>query len=258
MIYYFSGTGNSRVVAGEIARHTADRITDIAATLPYTVAPVKESTGFVFPVYSWGVPPVVLEFIERLPESWIAYMASSDQPLWAVLTYGDEAGNACRMLEKAFARRGLKLRGAWGIEAPNIYVLLPGFDVDSKELEQSKTEKLYLRTAEIGDKIASGRWEFDVYRGAMAFLKTALIYPLFRHCGINPRKWHSTDSCIGCGKCASICPVRNIAMTESGKRKPKWGCNCTSCCACYHVCPTGAVQYGTITKGKGQKKILGK
>jgi len=27
--------------------------------------------------------------------------------------------------------------------------------------------------------------------------------------------------------------------------------DCTSCLACYHVCPQHAVQYGKKTKGKG-------
>jgi len=35
-------------------------------------------------------------------------------------------------------------------------------------------------------------------------------------------------------------------------RKPVWGMDCTSCLACYHVCPQHAVQYGKRTKDKGQ------
>ena len=31
-----------------------------------------------------------------------------------------------------------------------------------------------------------------------------------------------------------------------------WGMDCTSCLACYHVCPQHAVQYGKRTKDKGQ------
>ena len=30
------------------------------------------------------------------------------------------------------------------------------------------------------------------------------------------------------------------------------GMDCTSCLACYHVCPKHAVQYGRRTKRKGQ------
>lgn len=46
-----------------------------------------------------------------------------------------------------------------------------------------------------------------------------------------------------------ISAVGNIMMMG---RKPVWGMDCTSCLACYHVCPQHAVQYGKRTKDKGQ------
>lgn len=58
MIFYFSGTGNSRYVAEHIAVHTGDRALDICGLNPggSITAETADSIGFVFPVYSWGVP----------------------------------------------------------------------------------------------------------------------------------------------------------------------------------------------------------
>lgn len=263
MIYYFSGTGNSLAVAKIIGERIGETLRCITKCVPYIQEAEGRSIGIVCPVYSWGIPPIVVDFIARLPERLAVEAKEKEMPVWVVLTYGDEAGNALRMLEKALCKRGLELKGSWGVTAPNTYVLLPGFDTDSAELETRKAEQLEKRAVEIAEKIKSREWSTEVYRGPWASLKTGVVYPLFKRWGINTTKWHSTDACIGCGRCAHICPVGNIAMAGekmlagevvSGTGRPKWGTDCTSCCGCYHICPVGAVEYGSVTKGKGQKK----
>ena len=65
MIYYFSGTGNSRWVAEQIAKQTNDEVQSIPTVLkngaPASVA-ANERVGVVFPVYAWGVPSIVEKF----------------------------------------------------------------------------------------------------------------------------------------------------------------------------------------------------
>lgn len=266
MIYYFSGTGNSRLVAEKLGEMLGEQVRAITSCVPYEESFTGKSVGFVFPVYSWGVPPVVLDFISRLPEAEVARLRDGALPLWSVITYGDEAGDTLKMLQGALRKRGVGLAGVWGVQAPNVYVLLPGFDVDSKSVERGKLEAMGQRVKEIGEKIKKEDWATDLFRGPWAGLKTAVVYPLFRRWGVDPRKWRSTDACVGCGECARTCPVGNIAMLplagdkntgsakHKSKLKPVWGPDCTSCCGCYHVCPEGAVRYGSVTKGKGQYK----
>ena len=80
MIFYFSGTGNTRWVAERICRLLDDRLYSIADW--YTdmqtqdIQPVftfepDEQIGFIFPVYSWGPPAIVLSFIEKM--KWNGY-----------------------------------------------------------------------------------------------------------------------------------------------------------------------------------------
>lgn len=252
MIYYFSGTGNSRYAAKRLAGTTDEELRFIPQTDAYTErldTGNDLSVGFVFPIYAWGVPPIVLDFISHLPEDIIMDLKKRQLPVWCVVTCGDEAGMAVEMLRKSLAKRGLELNAAWSVIMPNVYVLLPGFGTDDKLVEQSKLRASVRRIADIGSKIISGAWEDDVVRGALPKIKTALVYPLFRKWGVNTKKWHYSDGCIGCGRCAGTCPVGNISMIEG---RPHWGNDCTSCCACYHVCPTRSAQYGKITKNMGQ------
>lgn len=252
MIYYFSGTRNSRYAAMRLGSLTGEEVRFIPATDPCheSMDPDKDrSIGLVFPVYAWGVPPIVTEFIRKWPESLIEDIKTKGLPVWCLATCGDETGMAVDMLRKVLGKRGVTLSGAWSLLMPNVYVLLPGFGTDPKEVERRKLTDAVGRIGHIAERINGRIWEEDVRLGPWPRVKTALVYPLFKKWGVNAKKWHYTDACIGCGKCARACPVDNIAMTD---RHPEWGINCTSCCACYHVCPTRGAQYGSVTKEAGQ------
>lgn len=250
MIYYFSGTGNSRYVAKQLSSSTGQTARFIPMTDPYAERfnpNTDSSIGFVFPVYSWGPAPIVLDFIRRLPQKLIEDARALKVPVWVVATCGDEAGNTIEIFRKALRCRGLELAGAWTVIMPNVYVLLPGFGTDPMPLERKKLREAPARIAGIADKIAAAQWQDDVATGSFPFLRS-IIYPLFRRWGVNPKKWHYEPACISCGKCAAACPVGNIAMVGG---HPRWGSDCTSCCACFHACPTESVQYGRITRKMG-------
>lgn len=249
MIYYFSGTGNSRYVAETLSNLLGLVKKFIPATEPGKEIETNEDIGFVFPVYSWGVPPLVLEFIEKLPDSLWETLEVGGYRLWCVMSCGDEVAMAPEMLQKSLKKRGVKADGIWSIIMPNNYVLLPGFNVDSKEIEKKKLDATPPRLLEIAEAIRNGVQGFDIVRGSIPRIKTRLVYPLFKRWGINTGKWHYTASCVGCGKCVTACPLHNVEMKE---RHPQWGDSCCSCLACYHVCPYHAVEYGKETIKKGQ------
>lgn len=257
MIFYFSGTGNSRYVAEYVANRLNDSIFDIAALKSEGIyhsfkagCRNKKTIGFVFPIYSWGVPPIVCEFIRAISDEDVRDIIAKNLRVWMIATCGDETGNAHIMFRKLLQHRGLKLDGAWSVILPNTYVLLPGFDVDDENLRKRKISEAPSRLDYISDKIEDGKWEYDLTIGSMPRLKTALVYPLFKRWGIFPKKWRSGADCISCGACASACPVGNNITMVNGR--PEWGNNCLSCLGCYHACPTHSVNYGRITEKKRQ------
>ncbi len=242
MIIWFSGTGNSRLAAQSLGRELGEQCVKMADYDP------RESAGesrviWVFPIYSWGVPPVVRRFI-----------AKAEMPAGAthhmVCTCGDDTGLADGMWRRDLGRRGWETGGAWSVIMPNTYVTMRGFDVDSREVAEAKLGAMCGRIRAIAEAIASGSRETDLTRGAMAWLKTRVIYPWFIRHAMSPRPFKALKGCIGCGRCVVSCPTGNIKL-DSAKR-PVWGDDCAFCLGCYHVCPRHAVAYGNKTRGKGQ------
>ena len=76
---------------------------------------------------------------------------------------------------------------------------------------------------------------------------TVPFNPVWCKYKLQAKDFYTTDDCIGCGKCAKLCPLNNITMEHS---RPVWKNDCTHCMACIANCPTNAIEYGTITKDK--------
>lgn len=245
MIFYFTGTGNSKWVAKQLADKQQDSLLFIPeekeGNISYTVKP-DEKIGFVFPIYSWGPPKIVLDFIRMMN-----IRNYHNHYIYFVCTCGDDIGLAKDVFCKAVSDKGWQCNAGFSVIMPNNYVLFPGFDTDTKELERKKLSEAIPVLQTINDLITVG--EKSVYKcksGRFAWIKTRLIYPSFR---IYPQKFHVTDTCVSCKKCESVCPVGNVKVFN---RKPVWGSLCTSCLACYHICPEKSVQYGKVTQNKGQ------
>lgn len=205
MIVYFSGTGNSRFVAESLGRELDERVMALTDESPLKLKFEGDSLGIVFPVYSWGVPPILLDYISQLHESFIDKITGV--PVWIIPVCGDETGEAPEMIRKALTKRGVNLSGGWSIQMPNNYVLLPGFDVDSKEVEREKIARAIPEIKRISILIKNAEWSEDFVIGSWPRLKSRIIYPLFRRWGMMPARWTSTEACVSCGKCAPVCPV---------------------------------------------------
>lgn len=249
MIYYFSGTGNSEWVARKLASLLGEQLISIAEAMAqgnyrYALQP-GEKIGWVFPTYSWGPAPIVTEFIAK----WhIDGYCPNETYCYLVTTCGDEVGLAPQMWQQAL---GTYIIGnaTFSVQMPNNYILLPGFDVDSAELEQQKKHDAIARVEHIAKMIEGTACVNDVVVGSWKRLKSKLIYPLFKKYYTSDKGFRTDEKCNGCAFCEKSCPMHNIEM-HSGK--PTWKGNCAMCLSCIHRCPKRAIQFGSITRNKGR------
>lgn len=244
MILYFSGTGNSRALAEQLASHTGDavfRLEDEAAAIPAC----SERVIWVFPIYSWGLPEPIVRAIRN-----IAISDADIVPHYMAATCGDDAGYADRQWRRLVSGRGWTAAAAFTVLMPNTYTMMKGFDVDAPDVARRKLSAFPGRAARIAGSILGGATESDVTRGRFAWIKSRIIYPWFMRYAVSTRPFHATAACIGCGRCARECPQGVIKMDGD---RPHWNSRrCALCERCYHQCPVRAIAYGKATEGKGQ------
>jgi Pyruvate/2-oxoacid:ferredoxin oxidoreductase delta subunit len=239
-IFYFSGTGNSLVLARKLAADLGAEVKSIAAYLKNPVDIETDILGIVTPVYCLDVPPVVAHFLQVLRLKNTPY-------IFAVANMGATAGETLGSMKKLLAGRGIKMQAGFIVPMPDCSIVFPSPD----KLKQEMLAKLPERLSTIVFDVKAKR-END------ASLSTCPV------CGfVNKTGWVvmdnilsvksrsvSNDKCVGCGICAQVCPANCITMKDS---KPVFAAGCYSCFACAQWCPKSAISVGFLTPGSHSK-----
>lgn len=243
MIYYFSGTGNSRYAAEKLAILTDDKCVSIASIFNGTVKSVSgrtDVTGFVFPVYYSGLPEMVKRFASH-PE----IKGHLGEYVYSVITCGADSAAAELKLGKELGRNP---DFSVPLKMPDNYVIC--FDIESKEKSREKLKAADEKLDKIGkviNKKAAG--------SKMVFKKkmlTAVMYPFYNLCRITAL-FRADENCTGCGLCEKICPEKAIEIKEG---RPEWvKKKCQHCTACINRCPNAAIQFGRGTEKRGRYYI---
>ena len=259
MIFYFSGCGNSRHVAETIAAGLYDNLVFIPEAAreghyEYELAE-DERLGFVFPIYAWAPPKLVLDFVEKLKIKVGPSTGSGTlNYLYFACTCGDNCGHTERVFRKAVEEKGWSLSACFSVQMPETYIGMPGFKLDTSENAQLKINRADGMLTRYILRLINKEHFSEMVVGSLAWLKTYLVNPGFNRSATDDSKYCVTEACIHCGKCVEVCPLKNITFEES---RPKWNGHCTMCMACYHHCSVNAIQYGKATVGKGQYYFKG-
>ena len=247
MIFYFSGCGNSKYVAETIAAGLNDNLTFIPEAAreghyDYTLAE-GERLGFVFPIYSWAPPRLVLDFVKKLQ------LKAKPDYLYFACTCGDNCGLTEKVFRKSVEEKGWSLSACFSVQMPETYIGMAGFKLDTPENAKLKIDKANDLLKRNITRLINKAYFSEMVVGSLAWLKTYLVNPGFNRSATDDSKYHVTEACIHCGKCVEACPLKNITLEEG---RPKWHGHCTMCMGCYHHCPVNAIQYSKATAGKGQ------
>ena len=255
MIFYFSGTGNTRWAAEELAAATQERLLFIPEELKtaceYTLEE-GERIGFCFPVHGWQPPHIVREFVKRL-----TLHTTNNTPLishyaYALCTCGDSIGLSMQMLYKELAPKGIMIQSYQSLTMPESYVCLPFMYTDTPEREYRKLSQAKKDLDGFIKVVNERQADYcQLTLGLTPWTFSHVIGAYFNRFMISDKKF-TVDSnvCTHCGRCAKECPVDDIVFNGI----PKWKHNssCTCCLSCYHHCPVHAINYGRITRKRGQ------
>lgn len=288
MIFYFSGTGNTKWAASKLAAATREDLISIAPYMreddsshnlaePF-ILKENERLGFVFPVHGWRVPKLVREFIckmkiQREPiqretsDATAKNKAKADDSLknrpftYCVCTAGDSIGLTIENLNEVISQNpslqalGItEVSSSYSLIMPESYIGLPFMDVDPKEREIRKKENAAQELAVVCEEIFDRKEGINrLVKGPIPWFFTKVVGGFFENVLITDKRFHvEKDRCVKCGICANVCPVGDIKGGHG--EYPVWlhHKDCLTCFTCYHHCPHHAIEFGNQTQKKGQ------
>lgn len=240
MILYFSGTGNSAYAAKYIGKEIGDETVNLFDRIRNNdYSPLHSNRPWIIaaPVYCWQLP--------RLVKDWMMQTEfKGNKDVYFVLTCGSDMGNAEKYLKKLCAELGLNYKGAAPVVMPENYIAM--FDAPDEDESAVIIKKADRTLNRIIRRIKNNEDLLPVKAGIAAIIKSG-INSIYYSLIVKDKKFYAEDTCNGCGLCAKKCPLGNIEMVDG---KPQWNGNCTHCMACIAYCPTEAIEYGKISKGK--------
>lgn len=283
MIFYFSGTGNTKWAASKLAAATREDLISIAPYMraddsshnlaePF-ILKENERLGFVFPVHGWRVPKLVREFIGKIKilrepsDASAENKAKADDSLknrpftYCVCTAGDSIGltienlNEVISLNPSLQALGItEVSSSYSLIMPESYIGLPFMDVDPKEREIRKKENAAQELAVVCEEIFDRKEGINrLVKGPIPWFFTKVVGGFFENVLITDKRFHvEKDRCVKCGICANVCPVGDIKGGHG--EYPVWlhHKDCLTCFTCYHHCPRHAIEFGNQTQKKGQ------
>lgn len=247
---YFSGTGNSRY-AVEVFLQEHDKeakaysIEDAAVTKYIDLA---EELVFAYSVQYSNLPKIVADFVDDNRNLW------RGKKVFIIATMGLFSGDGAGMLARRLQKYGAQIIGGLHLKMPDsiadVAVLKcpPGKNKKLVRLAEQKIQKA-VRDVKNGrpPQEGIGFW----HRMAGLFGQRLYFYHKTRK--YSDRLKVDFAKCIGCGKCAALCPMKNLRIEEGRAMAED---RCTMCYRCVNICPRQAItligkqviEQGTIEK----------
>jgi ferredoxin len=241
-------TGSSNCSAKRSISSTGiNRLSNVFNWYSRFIKKVAEETdasqiGFIFPVYAWGIPEIVIRFIKKLTIPENTY-------LFAIATCGGTPGGTIGQLNKLLKKKGKRLSAGFTVAYKSGNLGMEnGLIKFVRKLAGPGCRFWEERVAEICriiDKKENARLEQNNFQTCLIgnfFASTAskMLSKMDKNFSIN-------KNCNGCGTCVKTCPVDNITLSEG---RPFWNHQCQQCLACVHWCPQTAIEIGDTSRGK--------
>jgi Pyruvate/2-oxoacid:ferredoxin oxidoreductase delta subunit len=240
-IFYFSGTGNSfytvKQIAHQFPQAELESISHFQSDSKVQIC--NEELIIVCPLYFYGIPHIVTNFLNRLVFDRCTYFSM-------VFTAEFPNGLAVANLKSICRRNNLRLDSCWYLKMPTNYLIksvMLSADSITKVLTKAdaKIRKIIKAISQRKAHIENDSYLYSLIVNAKkqyAYWQKAFL--------TFDEKFTTTDKCNGCKLCEKHCPARNIVFKET----PVWKKRCEACLRCINICPQQAIEYGTTTSGR--------
>lgn len=240
-IYYFTGTGNTRIAATAI-KHELEQsgflvsLCEVRKDGKALLDPNDyDIVGFGYPIHAFNTPRFFLKQIKSLP-------IVKHKPAFIFKTSGEPFGfnkASSWALSRILKHKGFRLLMDRHLLMPyNIMFRYP----------DALAKQMYVHTHDMAKVIAYDIKVNRKHKVRFNILHLPMMY-LFRiqwvGAKLNGPLFHAKkDICTACGLCATVCPTDNIVMKDG---IPSFSHDCTMCMGCVMNCPVDAIRPGIIS-----------
>ena len=230
--YYFTGTGNTLLVAREMAKTFSGNGIEVNFHRIETSDPnevdLSHMVGLAFPVACQSTYLLVWEFIRALPEC-------EGTEIFMVDTLLSFSGAIVGPLKKVLKSKGYRTIGAREVCMPGNWF--------PKSIKQDKNSDKVARGL---DK--AGAFAQSIVDGNSRWRRVPILSDGFYWICSRPKTWElmakageeftvERERCNDCGICEKLCPVDNVTVDDF----PSFGSSCQQCMRCISFCPSEAI-----------------
>jgi ferredoxin len=250
IIYYFSGTGNSRNVTNWISSIASEmniefELVNIGAAdrLHPKVPDNNALVIFISPIHGFNYPPLVLNYIARFPKGnnkVILMNTRAGMLIGKYITPG-LTGIAFYISALILKLKGYSIYGMYPVDLPSNWISVhPGLNDRTIKFIH---EKIKSRIDKFAQQVLSGGKNFKALREIIQDIAVAPISLGYYFVGrfFIAKTYFASSDCNGCDLCIKNCPAKAITKING---RPYWTFRCESCMHCMSYCPKKAIETG--------------
>jgi len=249
IIFYFSGTGNSKKSAEWIAQSgrkrgmkvnllSIDRFSEV--DLPELEG--KCLFGFCSPTHGFNMPPIMLKFISKFPKlkGHGAFILNTRAGMKLYKGYLPGVSGIAQFFPALMLLlKGFKIVGMQPIDLPSNWLIIhPGL---RKKVVASLFKKHKRIVSEFAERLLNGGRKYQAFWSLPIDIALAPISIGYYFVGrfFLAKTMFATDKCDACMVCVKNCPVGAIKWVDD---RPFWTWKCESCMRCANQCPERAIE----------------
>ena len=233
VMFYFSGTGNSKYAAELFCREMGALCHSIEEDIDFSALITSSKTiGFCYPIYGSRVPRIMRGFVTK-------HMASMrGKNVIIFCTQMIFSGDGARALTDLFPRGHINVIYAEHFFMPNNVPNITSLFNPSKKFVNRSILKTQRKMTAVCRDINTGiikKRGFSTVSRLLGLIQGSMWPRLEKRAA---RSIRINDNCNVCEKCTTACPMKNLKKSNG---KIIHNNNCTVCYRCVNICPKKAI-----------------